>query len=278
MVLPLTVQANTGQPRGVVSADTLQVPGILQADAGVQAPDAGGPISLGHLPTGVGTGSAPKILVVTTAQRNNLVPVVGMIIFNTTTGSVQHYDGSVWIESAALQTIINSSGGGGYLAGSELAYSATGGGAANQVDFVRLWLPSGKTFNRIKYYLVNGSDGIRQVGLGLYDNAVVPGIPDPTNPAGVADVRLVNLTDTPPAAWTDFRSVTIGGGYTITTAGYYWLAMQLSHAALKVKITPVYSPGQVKRHEKNPGGFGLPAPAGATTNPSSALPLIVIEE
>lgn len=56
----------------------------------------GSGLIVGQVPSGPSTGSTARLLNVTTAQRDQLVPTDGMLVFNTTLGVIQQYRVGAW--------------------------------------------------------------------------------------------------------------------------------------------------------------------------------------
>ncbi|HUV11777.1 MAG TPA: hypothetical protein VMX12_12440, partial [Acidimicrobiia bacterium] len=88
---------------------TVGITGILTLASTLIGTDDGTVITLGHVPTGASTGSAPGFINVTTTQMNQLVPVDGMVVYNTTLSQFMGYDDGAW----------KAFGGGGLTTGTE---------------------------------------------------------------------------------------------------------------------------------------------------------------
>ena len=90
----LYTDANTTAITIGSSGITTTVASELRVDLAISGTDDGSGITLGHVPTGSTTGSAPQLVNVTTTERDNLVGANGMLVYNTTTGKPQVFDGS----------------------------------------------------------------------------------------------------------------------------------------------------------------------------------------
>lgn len=103
-----------------------------------------------------------------------------------------------------------------------------------------------------------------------------------TTNTGVTTVAYTGVTGTTFTGCTGGTGTMATGGsvstvgYTIPNTGFYWIALQATNTNLKFRITGTYAAGQVPRRERTVAG--LPNPAGATTAPASAVPLILAVE
>lgn len=138
--------------------------------------------------------------------------------------------------------------------------------AANQVEYVRVWLPKGRVITKMRTNIVSGANGTRQLSMGIYDQAT------PTSITGTPNNRVATTgANTPPNATTGFYDVALSASYTVPNSGFYWLAISADNGTMAFMLSVVYRAGFINRREETPGAFGLPATAGATTQPQSAL-------
>jgi len=82
----------TGVTLSITSTSSLT--GDVTLGGVLKGTDDGTGVILGHAPSGAGTGSAAQLVGVSTAQRDNLTGVNGMLVYNSTTGQFEGYDGS----------------------------------------------------------------------------------------------------------------------------------------------------------------------------------------
>jgi len=152
--------------------------------------------------------------------------------------------------------------------GFECDYSGSGSPqAANEVQYVRVWITDTMTITAMRARIFNGANGVRQIRMGIYNQAT------PTSNTGTPNTRVAQTAaDTPPSGFTGARDVTLTASYSPPTTGWHWLALQADNARMSFILSEgVYRVNQSPRREENPGVFGLPATAGATTQPQSAV-------
>jgi hypothetical protein len=102
------------------AAQQTSILGDLRVAGVIDGPNDGTGVVVGLAPSGASTGSAMQAVTVTTAQRDQLVAANGMVVFNSTTGALEGYNGS-WNDLGA------GAGGGVSLAATLLIGSTTGG-------------------------------------------------------------------------------------------------------------------------------------------------------
>jgi len=145
--------------------------------------------------------------------------------------------------------------------------------AADEVQYTRVWLSEGVTIATMRTHIRGGANGVRQLRMAIYDQAV------PLSNTGTPNNQVaVTLADTPPGAFTGERNVALTAPYVVTTSGWYWLALQVDSGALSFLVSPSFPAGSISRREENPGSFTLPATAGATTQPASAVMFVAAVE
>lgn len=136
----------------------------------------------------------------------------------------------------------------------------------NEVQYVRVWLPAGRVIAKMRTFIVSGADGVRRLQFAIYDQAV------PGSIAGTPRNEVASTAaNTPPVATTGFYDVNLSATYTVPTAGFYWLAIQTDNVVMAFSISVTYRAATVNRREETPGSFALPATAGMTTQPLSAI-------
>ncbi len=156
---------------------------------------------------------------------------------------------------------------GTYALGRLIDYTGAQGSpqAAFEVQYTRVWLVAGTDLVTMRTFITGGANGARRIRMGVYDQA------DPTDPTDVPQNLVADTgNNTPPAAFTGKRDVTLSALYTVPASGWYWLALQVESGALVFLLSDTWRADSAPRREENPGSLGLPAGAGATTSPQSA--------
>lgn len=137
--------------------------------------------------------------------------------------------------------------------------------SANEIQYMRVWLRAGVTITSMRTFIAGGADGVRQIQFGIYDQTA------PTTDGLGPNNRVANTaSDTPPNLFTGVRDVVLTSAYLVPTTGWYHFALQASSAAMLFLLSDTHRAGTIPRREETPGGFMLPSPAGATTQPQSA--------
>lgn len=135
----------------------------------------------------------------------------------------------------------------------------------NEVQYVRCWLVAGATITKMRTHITSGANGSRQISMGIYDQS------SPTSDTGTPNSRVATTgANVPPNATTGIYDVNLTSSYAVTTTGWYWLAIQCDNTTMAFLLSATYRANTVPRREETPGVFGLPASAGATTQPQSA--------
>lgn len=183
----------------------------------------------GHLSVvyvGDGAGHYIKAPVLTTAQRDALTGVKGMLIFNSTTDQFEEYDGSTWeavgqvildTHIADLDAHIRSPWqdlliGSYYQTPWPSAYGNTQVLTANRLYAWPMWIPRAFTFDRIAIEITTGDSG-KSIRLGYMTDTggATPIIPSTL----VTDLGVVS------AASAAFVAIT--GLSESVTKGLYWI-------------------------------------------------------
>lgn len=81
------------QPRTVYAATSVVTPLVKRAS------DGNG-VTIGEAGSGASTGSAPKMISMTTTQRGYLTPTNGMVVYNSSVNELQGYINSTWLSLA----------------------------------------------------------------------------------------------------------------------------------------------------------------------------------
>lgn len=108
---------------------------------------------------------------------------------------------------------------GQHFFGRRLDYPNNGGMTANVVQYVRVWLEAQLALTKMQTFISSGAGG--NVNLGIYDQAT------PTSNAGTPRNLLasVGLTALAGGDNATFKTINLLAPLTITTTGYYWLAL-----------------------------------------------------
>lgn len=117
----LYTDANTTAITIGSSGITTTVASGLQVNQTIFGPSDGTGIVVGATPAGASTGSTLQLVSVTTTQRDQLVAASGMMVYNSTTGVIEGYNGSTWNDLMA------GAGGASSLAATLAVGQTTGG-------------------------------------------------------------------------------------------------------------------------------------------------------
>lgn len=152
-------------------------------------------------------------------------------------------------------------------------YPNSGAFTTREIDYMRVWLPKGRTITKMRTFITGGANGTRQIQFGIYDQS------SPTSISGTPNNKVASTAaDTPPNTFTGVRDVNLTSSYLVPTSGFYWLAIQADNNGITAAISAVYRAGYANRREETPGTFTLPATAGATTQPQSAIVFVAAVE
>lgn len=255
----ITVGAS-GTPTTI--ADNLTINGELRG------PSDGTGIIIGQPGAGANTGSAAQLQSFSTTQRNNLTPSDGMLIYNTSALTLQVRNNGSWVDvpgtdggdSQAVQPGIVS-------LGSLLDYPSSGGTSSSEIQYARVFLTAGVTYDRMRFFQESGGSGARNVNIGIYDQS------SPMSTTGVPNSRVAQTGTTVTSAANNGTFVTINltSAYSVTTTGYYWLSFIPDSANLKFAVSLSYRGSFLPVRRQSGTGTTLPATAGSLTNPSSAV-------
>jgi len=162
--------------------------------------------------------------------------------------------------------------------GSLLDYPAVGSLAADQIQYIAVRLFSGKIYDRMVVFIDSGGTAGRDIQLGVYDQATPSdSIVDPDS--RVAQTDVVNTNVTQPGFY--IVQLTDGAGtpqtFTVPDPGVYWLAATVDSNAVKFAATNQYRADYLPKRAQF-GVGGLPASAGALSNPAEALIFVSIIE
>jgi len=146
-------------------------------------------------------------------------------------------------------------------------YDATGSPqAANEIQYTRVWLPKDRTLTTMRTHITSGANGTRQIQFAVYDQAT------PTSVTGTPNTRVATTAaNTPPNLTTGQYDVALSSSYLVTASGFYWLAVQVDNGIMAFTVSVTFRADSIKRREETTGGFALPATAGTTTSPQSAI-------
>lgn len=231
-------------------------------------PSDGTGLVIGQAGGAASTGSAPQVVSMTTAQRDNLVAANGMMVYNSEALSLQVRNNGAWVnvpeESGdsivAVQPGIVS-------LGTLLDYPSNGGSSASEIQYARVYLIAGETYDAIQFFQESGGGAGRNVNLGIYDQAT------PGSTTGTPNNRVAETgtTATSSANNGTFVEVALTAAYTVSTTGYYWIAIIPDSANLKFAVSATYRSDFLPVRRESGTGSTLPATTGTLTNPSSAL-------
>jgi hypothetical protein len=235
----------------------------------VQGPDDGTGIVIGAPGTGASGGSTAQLVSLTTAERDFLVGANGMMIYNESALTAQVYNDGSW-------TNFPEAGGGdastqvqpGIVSlGTLLDYPASGGSSASEIQYVRVFLFAGVTYDAMQVFQESGGAGTRDINLGIYDQAT------PGSTTGTPNNRVAETGSTATAGGDNgtFVEIALTSPYLIPTTGYYWLAIIPDSANLKFAVSSTYRADYIPVRRESGTAATLPASAGTLTNPSSAV-------
>jgi hypothetical protein len=263
----LYTDANTTSIMIGSSGITTTVASQLQVNLTIFGPSDGTGIVIGATGASASTGSALQVQSYTTTQRNNLVAANGMMIYNSSAGTLQMRVNSRWenvpdeaLDATAVQPGIVS-------LGTLIDYPSSGGSAASEIQYTRVYLIAGVTYDEMQVFVDSGGSGTRNINAGIYDQAT------PASTTGTPNSRVAQTgtTNVPAGDNGTFKTVALTAAYTVPTTGYYWLALIPDSANLKFATSAAYRASFLPVRREAGAGSTLPATAGTLTNPSSAV-------
>jgi hypothetical protein len=157
--------------------------------------------------------------------------------------------------------------------GSLLDYPNSGGTAAGEIQYVRVSLVGGTIFSGMQTFLDGGGNPSRNIRFALYDQA------DPDDDSLGPSTRLTQTAQIPTTGNGFIGANFIGGNYTIVATGFYWLAVVQDSPVISYAVTDSVRANFLPVAREDPGSTAdLPATAGITTNPVSALIFVALVE
>lgn len=240
---------------------------VIVADV-LRGPDDGSGLVIGHASTGASTGSVPQIISMTVAERDDLVAADGMLVFNNEALSLQVRQNSAWVNLPGASGDSNQQIQPGITSlGTLLDYPSSGGSSASEIQYCRVFLFAGTTYDAIQVFQTSGGAGSRNINLGIYDQAT------PGSTTGTPNSRVAETGSTATASGDNgsFVEIALLSAYTVPTTGYYWLAIIPDSANLKFAVSATFRADYLPCRRESGTGATLPASAGTLTNPSSAL-------
>jgi len=173
---------------------------------------------------------------------------------------------AVWVQTT--NTIDNTDSPGLYLLGTSLGYSIAGGLPSGEIQYTRIFLLAGLQISAVEVFVDSGGNANRSIRVGLYDQA------DPGDTQGDPVNRLAQSNSTPTGGVPDgtYFSLPLTSTYTVPESGFYWVAIVVDSASLKLIVTgAVYRENYAPVRRQSVAGATLPATAGSLTNPASAI-------
>jgi len=163
---------------------------------------------------------------------------------------------------------------GEYMFGTLLDYPSPGNVSAGTVFYLRLKFSAGAEFTDMRTFIDSGGTAARELRMGLYDQL------DPSDPAGEPDTRIAQTESVATTGQSGlFMTVPfIGGTYTVSTTGFYWLAVVADSTSLKFAVTAAARANFLPVRQESGTGTNLPATAGILTNPVSSVLYIAAVE
>ena len=163
---------------------------------------------------------------------------------------------------------------GEYMFGTLLDYPSPGNVSAGTVFYLRLKFAAGVVFSDMRTFIDSGGSASRELRMGLYDQAT------PSDPAGEPNNRIAQTlsVNTDNQSGLFMTVPLIGGDYTISTTGFYWLAVVSDSTSLKFAVTAAARANFLPVRQEAGTGTNLPATAGTLTNPVSSVLYIAAVE
>jgi hypothetical protein len=132
------------------------------------------------------------------------------------------------------------------------------------IQYTRVWLTAGLMLDRIRIFIDSGGSNNRYVRAGLYSQTDV--LDASLGPSS----RLEQSAQLGTGGATGYRDLMLGSTVTITTTGYYWIALVASSTSIKFTLTgTVYRADLLPRRSEDTSGTTLPATASGLTNPQA---------
>lgn len=203
---------------------------------------------------------------------------VGSLWFDTIDNEV--YVATSVATGAASWKLSTVSGGGSlnnpgeFMFGTLLDYPSPGNVSSGTVFYLRLKFPAGVVFSDMRTFIDSGGTGARSLRMGIYSQTV------PSDVNGVPNTRVAQTESTVTTGQSGlFMTVPlIGGNYTISNAGFYWIAVVSDSTSLKFAVSSAARANFLPVRQESGTGTTLPATAGVLTNPvSSVLYLAAVE-
>lgn len=165
--------------------------------------------------------------------------------------------------------------------GSILFYPSQGGGLSNEIQYVRVKLAVGKTYDRGLTFIDSGGTAGRTIRIGVYDQVdPLNATQDPNNK--IAETDAVTLAAANGTYISPEFTDGLGGSaesFIVPISGFYWIALIQSSNAIKFAVTAqTYRANLSPRREEAGTGGLLPAAVGDLSNPASAAIFVGIVE
>jgi len=228
-------------------------------------------------------------------RNNNVKNNVSASTPNVNDDQTQGYEvGSLWFDTldnevyvatsvatgAARWKLSTVSGGGSlnnpgeFMFGTLLDYPSPGNVSSGVVFFLRLKFPAGVVLSDMRTFIDSGGSAARSIRMGIYAQTT------PSDKNGVPNTRVAQTAATVTTGQSGlFMTVPlIGGDYTVSSTGFYWLAVVSDSTSLKFAVTAASRANFLPVRQESGTGTTLPATTGTLTNPiSSILYLAAVE-
>lgn len=223
-------------------------------------------------------------------RRHNLTATVDPTVNNDTTQG--YAAGSRWVNTTSKETfecVVPAAGaavwnptttpaGAGkaspgevIFGGTRLLYSGTGSATSNEIQYARVFLTAGLTYDRARVFVTSGDNASRHIRLGLYTQT------DPGDADGVPVTRVAQTAEA--GTILGYNTVSFSSPYTVSVTGYYWIAFVTDSNSVKFAITASTFPANfISTDRESTTGTTLPATASSLTNPSSAVAYVGVLE
>lgn len=179
--------------------------------------------------------------------------------------------GAVWNSTTSPPGSGKSTPGEVVFGGSRLLFAGTGSAVANEIQYARVFLLAGISYDRARVFVSSGQSASRHIRLGLYSQAT-PGDSD-----GVPQTRVAQTAEV--GTVLGFNTVSFTSPYAVTQTGYYWIAVSTDSNSVKFAITgSTYAANFPAVRREMTTGTTLPATVGTLTNPSSAIAYVGLLE
>lgn len=163
---------------------------------------------------------------------------------------------------------------GALLYGGILDYTTgEGGRTSGEIQYVRVFVGAGRTFDRARVYVRSGAQTGRNFRVAFYDQAI------PLNLAGFPRNRLAQTPETPSGNTNEvFVEASFVSPVTVPVNGYYWIALIQDSAAMKYTVSGLIPPNLAPVYYESGSGTTLPATASGLFTSNSALALVLLVE